>query len=52
MLGRGLTSILRLYESEHPNVEIRLVELNTREQISALQRGTIDYGFLHTSMVP
>lgn len=52
MLCRGLPKVLESFERERPGVEIRLVELNTREQVAALQRGIIDYGFLHTSAVP
>lgn len=52
LLSRGLATVLKRYEIERPSVKIQLVELNTKEQVSALQRGVIDYGFLHTSVMP
>jgi DNA-binding transcriptional LysR family regulator len=52
LLSRGLATVLQQYERERPDVQIQLIELNTKEQLNALQRGAIDYGFLHTSVTP
>jgi len=52
MLPRGLTGAVQLFEAEYPQVDLQLVELSTAEQIIALQRKQIQYGFVHTGALP
>jgi DNA-binding transcriptional LysR family regulator len=40
-----LPEVIRTYRAARPNVEIRLVELTSVEQIAALKEGRIDVGF-------
>ena len=42
----ALPKAIRLYRRLHPNVELRLQELVTAEQIRSLLDGTLDLGFL------
>jgi DNA-binding transcriptional LysR family regulator len=52
MLYRGLDCAIRLFRDENRGVELRLIELSTADQIPALQRRRIQYGFVHTAMLP
>lgn len=52
MLNRGLDRAISRFEAAFPGVEVQLAELNTAEQIPALQRHEIQYGFLHTESLP
>ncbi len=42
----ALPTVIRLYRGMHPNVELRLQELVTSEQLASLLDGTLDLGFL------
>jgi DNA-binding transcriptional LysR family regulator len=42
----ALPKVIRLYRSMHPNVELRLRELVTAEQLRSLLEGALDLGFL------
>src|SRR5580693_9941992 len=42
----ALPKVIRLYRSMYPNVELRLRELVTAEQLPSLLDGTLDLGFL------
>lgn len=50
MLCRGLPEVLKQMKHERPDLNIRLIELSSQEQIAALQRGMIDYGFVHSTV--
>jgi DNA-binding transcriptional LysR family regulator len=52
MLFRGLPERLAQFQSDHPQVQVTLTELNSVEQLDALARGTIDVGFVHTDRIP
>ncbi|HXZ06566.1 MAG TPA: LysR family transcriptional regulator [Paraburkholderia sp.] len=52
MLYRGLSSAVRRFESDHPDVEIVLKEMNTNEQVQAIQRMQIDMGYAHWGNFP
>ena len=52
MLYRGLPEAVRRFEAEHPAVEVVLREMNTIEQVHALQRMQIDLGFAHWGRFP
>ncbi len=52
MLHRGLDRAVAQFEASFPGVEVQLVELNTAEQIPALARHEIQYGFLHSESLP
>lgn len=52
MLYRGLDRAVRLFQQQNPDVGLRLVELSTADQIPALLRRRIQYGFVHTSTLP
>lgn len=47
MLFRGLHDMVRAYRARYPDVEVSLHELNSSEQLKALQREQIDIGFVH-----
>ncbi|MEH6246614.1 LysR family transcriptional regulator, partial [Salmonella enterica subsp. enterica serovar Mbandaka] len=44
MLYRGLPRAVQRFEADHPAVEIILREMNTGEQVQAIQRQQIDLG--------
>lgn len=46
-LYRGLPAIVRTFRKRCPNVELRLQELGSAEQIVALKRDEIDFGFIN-----
>lgn len=52
MLYRGLPDAVRRFEADHPAVEVVLREMNTAEQVQALQRLQIDLGFAHWGRFP
>ncbi|RYH57844.1 MAG: LysR family transcriptional regulator [Alcaligenaceae bacterium] len=52
MLYRGLDEAVRVFAREHPEVNVRLVELSTVDQIPALLGHRIHYGFVHTDALP
>lgn len=52
MLYRGLPAAVRRFEADHPAVEVVLREMNTTEQVHALQRFQIDLGFAHWGRFP
>lgn len=52
VLFRGLPGWIAAYREAHPRVEVRLVELNSQEQVDALMRDELDLGFVHTRRVP
>ena len=52
ILHRGLPQAVRIFEQQHPDTEIVLMEMNSAEQVQALQRGQIDIGFVHRSKFP
>ncbi len=52
MLPRRLDDAVHLFESRYPQVELQLVELSTSEQILALQRRQVHYGFVHSIVLP
>lgn len=51
MLFRGLPEHLAAFQTQHPRVQIELMELNSAEQVEAFARGQIDLGFVHTARV-
>ncbi|BCQ26260.1 LysR family transcriptional regulator [Caballeronia sp. NK8] len=52
MLYRGLPEAVQQFEAEHAAVEIVLKEMNTAEQVRALQQLQIDMGFAHWGHFP
>lgn len=52
MLYRGLDKAAHAYMQRHPDVAFRLVELSTADQVPALQRRRIHYGFVHGADLP
>ncbi len=52
MLHRGLDRAVQVFGQSHPDVDLRLVELSTADQIPALQRHRIRYGFVHSTALP
>lgn len=52
MMPRGLKETVTAFESEYPQVELQLVELSSAEQVVALQRRQIQFGFLHIGGLP
>ncbi len=51
MLFRGLAQNMRRFEAQQAGIELGLYEMNTAEQINAIQREQIDVGFIHTSLI-
>lgn len=52
MLYRGLPDAVARFEADNPTVEIVLREMNTNEQVSAIQRRQIDMGCAHWGVFP
>ncbi|HTR07437.1 MAG TPA: LysR family transcriptional regulator [Paraburkholderia sp.] len=52
MLYRGLPEAVRRFEADHPAVEVVLREMNTAEQVQALQRLQIELGLAHWGRFP
>ncbi|MGF7135124.1 DNA-binding transcriptional LysR family regulator [Paraburkholderia sp. EB58] len=52
MLYRGLPDAVKRFETDHPSVEIVLKEMNTSEQVHAIQRMQIDMGCAHWGNFP
>jgi DNA-binding transcriptional LysR family regulator len=52
MLYRGLDDAVRVFKEENPHVALRLVELSTSDQMPALMRHRINYGFVHSDALP
>ncbi|AKJ69582.1 LysR family transcriptional regulator [Pandoraea thiooxydans] len=52
MLYRGLPQAMQRFEADHPAVEIILKEMNTSEQVQAIQRMQIDMGYAHWGNFP
>ncbi|AIY43108.1 LysR-family transcriptional regulator [Collimonas arenae] len=52
MLFRGLPEAINAFQAKNPRVDIVLREMNTTEQIEAVQREQIDIGFIHSGHLP
>ncbi len=52
MLYRGFPKILDAFQAASPDIELSVQELNSAEQVEALQRDEIDLGFIHGREVP
>jgi DNA-binding transcriptional LysR family regulator len=46
MIYRGLPQIVDLFRKHNPGIELLLTELNSVEQIAAIKRDEIDFGFV------
>jgi len=51
-LYRGLPEALEQFRAEHPLVRIDMVEMNSAEQVLALQQQRLDLGLLHARYPP
>lgn len=49
ILHRGLPQAVKRFELEHPDTEVVMMEMNSAEQVQAVQRGQLDIGFVHGS---
>jgi len=52
MLHCGLPQAVERFETDYPSVEIVLAEMNTNEQVKAIQRMQIDMGFAYWGKFP
>jgi len=52
MLYRGLPKIVEAFRQRSPSTEVRVQELNSNEQLEALNRDEIDFGFIHDRAAP
>ena len=52
MLYRGMPQAVKRFEADYPSVEIVLKEMNTSEQVHAIQRMQIDMGCAHWGNFP
>jgi DNA-binding transcriptional LysR family regulator len=50
MLYRGMPQIVDLFRKHNPGIELLLTELNSIEQIAAIKRDEIDFGFVLGAM--
>jgi DNA-binding transcriptional LysR family regulator len=46
MLLKGLPQMIDRFRSENPGIDLRLMELSSAEQIAAIKRDEIDFGFV------
>src|SRR5215475_10935721 len=46
MLYRGLPEVVDLFRKQNPGIDLLLTELNSVEQITAIKRDEIDFGFV------
>ncbi len=46
MLYRGLPEMVERFRKEHPGIDLSLQELNSLEQVAAVKRNEIDFGFV------
>jgi len=46
MLYRGLPQIVERFRKQNPGIDLQLTELNSLEQIAAIKRDEIDFGFV------
>jgi DNA-binding transcriptional LysR family regulator len=46
MLYRGLPQIVERFRKQNPGIDLQLTELNSVEQITAIKRDEIDFGFV------
>jgi DNA-binding transcriptional LysR family regulator len=51
-LFHGLAAWLQSFQARHPGVEVVVVELNSQDQIEALQQGELDLALVHTDRLP
>ncbi|AMG87515.1 MULTISPECIES: LysR substrate-binding domain-containing protein [Bordetella] len=52
MLYRGLDRAVDRFRATYPTVDLQLLELSTSDQIPALLRRHIHYGFVHSTRLP
>jgi DNA-binding transcriptional LysR family regulator len=52
MLYRGLPSMLRRFQDEHPRLQLSLRELSSSEQVVELHHARLDAGFAHVPHAP
>jgi len=52
MIYRGLIEFMSQFSEAHPQINLELHELNSAQQISALQSNDIDVGFIHRAPLP
>lgn len=52
LLYAGLPKWLKRFQDRHPGIDVALVELNSQEQLDALQRGELDAGFVLARRIP
>ncbi|PRX28432.1 LysR family transcriptional regulator [Paraburkholderia sp. BL18I3N2] len=52
MLYRGMPQAVKRFEADYPGVEIVLKEMNTSEQVHAIQRMQVDMGCAHWGNFP
>lgn len=51
-LYRGLPEALQAFQTEHPNVRVDMLELNSAEQLQELQQARLDLGLVHSVLPP
>jgi DNA-binding transcriptional LysR family regulator len=49
---RALPNLIRQFKAAQPSIEVRLQELNSVEQVLALKREDIDFGFINGRELP
>ena len=49
---RALPKLIRQFKAAQPSIEVRLLELNSVEQVLALKREDIDFGFINGRELP
>ncbi len=52
LLHQGLPSLLQNFQQARAGLQLNMLELNTKDQLSELAHGSLDVGFVHTSRIP
>lgn len=52
LLYQGLPELLHQFQQSRPGLQLNMLELNTKDQLSELAHGSLDVGFIHSSRLP
>lgn len=52
LLYQGLPRLLQQFQQSRAGLQLNMLELNTKDQLTELAHGSLDVGFVHTSRLP
>ncbi|KFK92608.1 MULTISPECIES: LysR family transcriptional regulator [unclassified Serratia (in: enterobacteria)] len=52
LLYQGLPRLLQQFQQSRTGLQLNMLELNTKDQLSELAHGSLDVGFVHASRLP